>query len=293
MNTRQTILGILLLTVGIATGLFWLDARDHKGTIAESPALAAGEWARFTARDDLDADLGSKLHSLETRLEIQQLKQDAMAEELALLRQEVGTLVTRSNSDGAPRTANADYRRAALLNSGNPTRRYGEVDEERLIEAGFSSSEAQQIAARMDSIAMERLSLRYEMAREGGINREEYRESIAKLSSTREILQSTYGDDAYDRYLFASGRTNRLVVRDVYQGSAAADIGLLPGDIVLSWDNQRVYSSRDLMNIATNGSSGESVLLTIQRDGSQFELYMPRGPLGITTTQTSVNPGSK
>ena len=101
---------------------------------------------------------------------------------------------------------------------------------------------------------MERLNLRYEMVREGGIDREEYRESIAKLPSTREILQTTYGDDAYDRYLYASGRTNRLVVRDVYQGSAAAEMGLLPGDIVLAWDNQRVYNSRDLMKIATNGS---------------------------------------
>ncbi len=107
------------------------------------------------------------------------------------------------------------------------------------------------------------------------------------------VLQTTYGDDAYDRYLYASGRSNRLVVRDVYQGSPAEDIGLIPGDTVLSADNQRVYSSRDLMAITTNGSSGEIVLLTIQRDGSQFELYMPRGPLGITTKQASVNPGSE
>ncbi len=103
MNNRQTILAISLLTVGIATGLFWLDARDAKGTVVESQALGAGDWARFTARDDLDADLGSTLHSLETRLEIQQVKQDAMAEELALLRQEVGTLVAGRTAMTLPR----------------------------------------------------------------------------------------------------------------------------------------------------------------------------------------------
>ncbi|MCZ6619803.1 MAG: PDZ domain-containing protein, partial [Gammaproteobacteria bacterium] len=121
----------------------------------------------------------------------------------------------------------------------------------------------------------------------------QYRSSIAKLPNTREFLQTTYGDEAYDRYLYAAGRSNRLVVRDVYQGSAAEDVGLLPGDTVLSWDNRRVYSSRDLMTIATDGSSGESVLLTIQRDGARFEVYMPRGPLGITTRQDSVNPAGR
>ena len=142
---------------------------------------------------------------------------------------------------------------------------------------------------------MERLNLRYEVARGGddGIDRQAYRESIGKLPSTREILQSTYGDEAYDRYLYASGRPNRLVVRDVYQGSAAEILGLIPGDVVLAWDNQRVYSSRDLLSIATSGNSGESVPLRIQRGESKLELYMPRGPLGITTKQDSVLPDAE
>ncbi len=301
MNNRQTILGILLLTVGTTAGLFWLDTFDANGSTANStglpepPALTGGEWARFTTRHDLDSDLVAILQSLQIRLETQQATQDAMAEELARLRPEMDTSLTglTMNGDGLLTTSDVDYQSVTQADSGNRSRRDGDDSEERLVEAGFSLSEAQQIAERMDSIAMERLNLRYEVARDGGIDRQEYRESIAKLPSTREVLQTTYGDDAYDRYLYASGRPNRLVVRDVYQGSAAEDIGLLPGDMVLSWDNQRVYSSRDLRSIATNGSSGESVLLTIQRNGSQFELYMPRGPLGITTNQTSVNPTSE
>jgi len=288
MNTSQTILGILLLTLGIASGLFWLDSREAESTLArDRPALAGDEWARLSTRDDVDSDLVAILKSIEVRLETQQAKQDAMALELAHLQRELATSDKRPEStDAVPPSEERFFSTEFFANPANQ-------NDERLVSAGFSPAEAREINERLDSIAMERLNLRYEMAREGGSNRQDYRKSLANLPSTREFLQANYGDDAYDRYLYASGRSNRVVVRDIFRGSAADEIGLLPGDMVLTFDNQPVYSARDLMAIATNGNSGESIALTILRDGSQFELYLPRGPLGITTRQTSVKPGTE
>lgn len=291
MNTSQIILGIFLLTLGIASGLFWLDSREAESTLArDRPALAGDEWARLSTRDDVDSDLVAILKSIEVRLETQQARQDAMALELAHLQRELVTSDKRlASTDETPPSEDEAGRFFSTEFFANPADR----NEERLVSAGFSPAEAREINERLDSIAMERLNLRYEMAREGDSDRQGYRQSIANLPSTREFLQANYGDDAYDRYLYASGRSNRVVVRDVYRGSAADEIGLLPGDMVLAFDHRPVYSARDLMAIATNGNSGESIALTILRNGSQFELYLPRGPLGITTRQTSVKPGTE
>ena len=159
------------------------------------------------------------------------------------------------------------------------------------MDAGFSDQDARDIIEQVDSMALERLNLRYQAAREGWLDTPEYAETMSELPDTREVLQNQYGAAAYDRYLYASGRSNRLVVGDVYQGSVAADAGLQPGDMVMEMADQRVYNTRDLMSIATQGSAGTTVPLVVQRGGALVQLYVPRGPLGIRARRGFENPG--
>ncbi|MDH3643440.1 MAG: PDZ domain-containing protein, partial [Gammaproteobacteria bacterium] len=159
--------------------------------------------------------------------------------------------------------------------------RRGAVSEERLIAAGFAADQASEIVGRADAIAMQRLNTQYQAAREGWMDTDRYREAMSALPDVREELTASYGDDAYDRYLYASGRPNRLVVRDVLQDSPAGAAGLQAGDTVLAMADERIYSTRDLMAVASSGSEGETVPLVVQRGDVTFELYVPRGPLGI------------
>ena len=293
MNNRQTIQGIILLTIAIAAGLVWMDTFEWANATAkplapDNSTATADEWERLIAREDLDPDLASVLRSMQHQLQTQKARQNELAEELARLRLETGEvspgIIAQAQDDDVTGEDNSKIYPPDLVP--------GNQNEAVLLEAGFNSTDAREIAERLDSIAMERLNLRYELAGED-IDRREYRESLTNLPSTRELLQNTYGDDAYDRYLYATGRSNRLVVNEVYKGSPAENIGLLPGDMVISWDNQRVYSSRDLMSIATNNKSNDSVRLRIERDGSQFELYIPWGPLGITSRRARVDPSGE
>ena len=113
------------------------------------------------------------------------------------------------------------------------------------------------------------------------------------MPSTRDVVVEDYGEDGYDRYLYASGRPNRVVVNDIYTESVAASAGLQSGDMVVAMDNQRIYSTRDLRNIAASGLEGETVSVTILRDGQPFEIYVPRGPLGIRSERGFENPAAQ
>jgi hypothetical protein len=97
-------------------------------------------------------------------------------------------------------------------------------------------------------------------------------------------LRNELGDDSYDRFLFASGRSNRVRVREVMKGSAAEQAGLNNGDIVISYANERVFNFGDLQRLSYKGQSGELVMLEVRgADGNVSQLVMPRGPLGLSS----------
>jgi S1-C subfamily serine protease len=131
----------------------------------------------------------------------------------------------------------------------------------RLIAAGIDPIDAAEIAAAVDKITLDRLRLRYETARNGDLGSTKYREALAEIPNPREFVQEQYGDDAYDSYLYASGRPNRVIVTDVLQESPAHQIGLQAGDVLISLDDQRIYSSRDIMSIASASAGSVPLIL--------------------------------
>ena len=116
-------------------------------------------------------------------------------------------------------------------------------------------------------------------------------EALAEIQNAREFVQEEYSDDAYDRYLYASGQSNRVIVTDVLQESPAQQMGLQAGDVLISLDDQRIYSSRDIMSIAS--ASAGSVPLTIRRDGQILQYYVESGPLGVRSRRGIENPEPK
>ena len=95
-------------------------------------------------------------------------------------------------------------------------------------------------------------------------------------------------DDAtYSRYLYATGQPNHIRVTSVISGSPAETAGLAAGDVILRYDGERLFSGRALRTASRDGSAGETVSLDILRDGDRMQMFMPRGPLGVSVSAGS------
>jgi len=159
--------------------------------------------------------------------------------------------------------------------------------QEKLVSAGIPLDTIQRINQR---IGENRLELRDQAIREDWIDTPEYIEKQQQLPGPTEGLREEFGDQTYDQYLYASGRPNRVIVREVFSGSAAESAGIEPGDILLSYASEFIYTMSDLQQATTEGYSGEAVLLEILRDKLPFSTSVPRGPLGISMTITRKEP---
>jgi hypothetical protein len=240
------------------------------------------------ADPDLDPRVAEVLQRLQDELDAQKRAQRALRAELGVLGSEAPL---GANNDAALQPAKdaPDKVTADSTAFGHSLGRGQSKREERLEAAGVLPYQAESILATADRLAMERLNVQFQAEREGWAD-ERYAEALRELPSLRDVLANEYGDDAYDLYLYASGSPNRVVVRDVYSDSPASMAGLINGDRVISMDGQRVYSERDMREIATSGSAGETIAVVVERDGARFEVYVPRRPLGVRTMLTRVAP---
>jgi len=96
------------------------------------------------------------------------------------------------------------------------------------------------------------------------------------------LLRESIGDDAFDRYLYASGRSNRVKLHRVMPGSAAEQAGLYRGDVLLSYGDKRVFRFKQLRLLSYEGEPGEPVVIRVKgSDGSVSQIVIPRGPMSF------------
>lgn len=170
------------------------------------------------------------------------------------------------------------------------SRRTNEEVTQQLITANIPLDTIQSIQDKIGQNRLDMLALRDKATRENWINTLEYSEKVHELSDPVRGIRDEFGDETYDAYLYASGRSNRVLVQQVYRGSAAETAGIQSGDIILSYATIRIFTMNDLRQATVQGVSGETVLVEISRNGSPFATTVPRGPLGISmnvTTQPS------
>lgn len=159
-----------------------------------------------------------------------------------------------------------------------------------LIEAGISDSRAAEIIRQRNSIELKKLELNDRATREGYKGNARYRRELSELTKDLKPLRDELGDEAYDYYLYASGQTNRVEVLSVMQNSAAEQTGLQTGDHILSYDQNRMFNWIELKRATAEGELGEYVSIDILRDGQRFNLWVPRGPLGVMLGTASEAP---
>ncbi len=157
-------------------------------------------------------------------------------------------------------------------------RRYSEEGRiEALIEAGFLPSQANLIVRREAELQMDALQARYDAERSGDPV-DYYRSRNAGNDALREEL----GDADYERYLEANNRSTSISISSVIDSSPAQAAGLQPGDEIVRYDGERVFSMTDLTQQAIEGLPGQNVAVDIVRNGVPMQVVMPRGPVGIS-----------
>ena len=147
---------------------------------------------------------------------------------------------------------------------------------QQIQEAGLTPDEFQSMEERAYELSLSGFEDQWQQRRERYLAEE-------RVPSAQERLREDLGDDAYDRYLYASGGSNRVRIRQVMRGSAAEAAGLTDGDVLLSYDDQRIFNFEDLRRSSYAGVPGETVVLEVRRsDNSVSQLVIPRGPMGVS-----------
>jgi serine protease Do len=67
-----------------------------------------------------------------------------------------------------------------------------------------------------------------------------------------------------------------LLVRDVVEGSRAAEAGIRPGDVIVEVDRQPVRTVEELRASVDKRAKGESMLLLVNREGNTVFVAVPR-----------------
>ena len=68
------------------------------------------------------------------------------------------------------------------------------------------------------------------------------------------------------------GGGTQVQVVEVSGGSGAADAGIQAGDVILAADGQSISVTSDLLTVRRSHVIGDTVTLTILRDGQQFDV---------------------
>ena len=231
-------------------------------------------------------DVEGRLRLLETGISAAVAEQHRLAEELAAIQTQ---LAMRSNgadenataaiASPAPPATSEVTTDVAVKEVGSDSAKSAMV---RALEtAGLDPATAADIKRRHDEIALNEIYLRDQATREQWLNGPRFAEEMAAIDAERTPIRAEIGDDAYDRYLFALGETNRVRVDDVLVQSPAAQVGLQAGDLILRYGDVRLFTPGELVDETRSGTAGEVVRLMVNRNGERFEVEVPRGPLGL------------
>jgi hypothetical protein len=277
-----------LIAVSVAWASLSLAPRETRAPASDSPAPVIAD--RGSAhRGGIPAD-DTELQALSGLLERE-------VEERLRLQQQVDELQARLDrldvtgdglSTGSPDLSSSDPDRE----TGRPSATGG-VSEAALTAAGFSSSEAAYFRRLHDQAAMARLYLRDQAEREGWMGTPRYFESLQEIRTDLQSVRDSMDDETLSRYLYALGQPNQVTVQRVLTGSAAANAGLEPGDVLISYEGSRVFAVSDVRRATRSGQAGDTVTIEVLRDGQRIQAYLPRGPLGVTMNSASVLPGEE
>ncbi|NNF17945.1 MAG: PDZ domain-containing protein, partial [Gammaproteobacteria bacterium] len=291
---QSKLLLLFVLLAGVSIGA-WTRGAITSVVPATAPEVNPlpenhSRTALTSARSQLSQNVTATQQELLDIIDALQFELDAARDEREGLRDQIDELSERLDqlSAGLP----GQFSEEMLKSRSQAARRRsaGGLTVASLVDAGINETEAITIKRRLDDLALQRLYLRDQAMREGALGKERYREELRKINDAQNNLEEEFGQEAYERYLYAVGRPNRVTVQSVIENSPAHTAGLQPGDRIVSYDRATVYSPSEIQRNTIRGTAGEMVPVIVERNGARTDLYIPRGPLGIQMNSDSVKP---
>jgi len=280
-------IAIVLLLGGIIIGLNINPTPDTPAMVLPAPENGVGNLTQTVQT------LESRIAQLEMDLSQEINKRQSLEKNLSELNTALqqGNIKNQTNDDEDSGENNLNQEQT-LTDVNEPKLTEPERNKKILLAMGVNNENAERIQQLAEKKEMEQLYLRNKAVREGWFGTEKYFEKTRELDLSSNIYREELGDDAYDKFLYASHLTNRITVQSVLSESPAETAGLKPGDHILSYDNQRVFNWSDLTTLTANGEAGETVPLEVKRNEQTYQFFITRGPLGIRLSSERVNPES-
>jgi hypothetical protein len=275
---RALLIGIVVGAIGGGVGGYLVMDDEFGRSLSTRFERAA------SPSNDAEA---STLEQLQIMLAAEVQARSELADRLAKLDEKVSLLRDIRDDDVARQRAQSNV----SAEDPNPDKAGGETqpddsalaetssfDDEALLSSGMHPSEVERLRDLWESHALERATINNRALREGWFFQAPHRAEIARLDrELREELQ----DEDYDRYLYARGQPNRIRAGDVLRGSSASRAGIQSGDIILRYDDVRIFDPGALLRASSAGELGERVAVTVDRNGLRQTVYIERGPLGV------------
>jgi len=270
-----------LTTIILALGLGFLggylggkSSLPYSSDATILPAVNSTQLAEY-----IPSDNSSDITPTENiQLEVLQYK-------VALLELQFEAL-TQTSDDSKPPTEKLTHNSTGTSLFNRPV----QPNQENLIAAGISTDEADKLLRRMSQQEYRRLELQNNIRRNKGAASNKYREQLRELNQNEISLRSELGDDAYDKYLFASQQNNRVKISSVMAGSPAESSGFDSNDIILSYDGQKILNWADIRRLTLEGEIGSYTNVDVLRNGERMNLMVPRGTLGVQLEPVQLDP---
>jgi len=232
-----------------------------------------------------DATIEDRLERIEQIIEQEREARISLEDTLAMLFADVERLEgvgERSAAELEAARQEREERRAAASRRVEGTEadwltRYQERRMSRLVEGGFSEDEARRALRLESEVQFESMQAAWEAQRNG-----ESLDNSSPEGDPQSLLRARLGDEAFERYLEAQGQPTSIGITQVYSGSPGGEAGIQPGDRLVSYGGERVFSVSELRRQTMQGAPGENVIIQVERDGMMMQLSVPRGPIGIT-----------
>jgi C-terminal processing protease CtpA/Prc len=286
MKQNNLILAFVLIAIGFITAYFVLSHQTTTSSLTSENSNQSIQNKNLIANPfsekNTDVPEDARLHNIE--IEISQIKNKLKMMESAL---EQALQKTNNTADTA-QTANKPVAQTRNRFTSALSQRLYSLDN--LIKGGIDPSQAEDIVRRKNSIELKRLALQDKATREAYLNSQRYFDELSEINALDVTLREELGDERYDEYLYNSKQNNRIRISSIMLGSAAEQAGIQKGDVVLSYDNQKMYSWQELKDATSEGQLGEYVSISIYRNGEIYSFSVPRGPLGMQLGATRLEP---
>jgi len=257
------------LVAGFAVAAIVLRATDSGSTTQQS-VVPASYFDETAATEE-------RIRALEAAVSEERQARQLLEDELFVLFAEIERLEA-----GGGNRDNAQINRDSAVVEG--TQIFERLREDRssvgqresLIDAGLTPDRADWILRRESELRYESMQARFEASNSG--TEQDWFDAALNPES---MLRAEIGDADYEKYLEGNNRPTSVNISNVMASSPGERAGLQPGDEIVNYDGQRVFSTFELVQQTMGGGGEGTVVIDLLRDGAPIQIVLPRGPIGV------------